>query len=215
MAESNALRSRDDLIVALSRDTASLAPERRGRFVRYLATTAALALLIAVATIFLTLGPRPQIADHVTPVAFKLAAMLALAGAALAGLLGAVLPARSSPSLAFIPALAIVALRIATDGSGQPLFGVHQYSAAHCVTVVVLTALVPLALILSVARRGAATSPRRAGAYAGALAGALAAAGYGLACRNDAGLFLLVWYPLAVALTAGIGCLLGRRALAW
>ena len=102
------------------------------------------------------------------------------------------------------------------DPSGLPIGGRTSVSVPICLGAIIVVSLPGLALILGVMHSlGAVTRPRLAGAVAGLLAGALGGMAYAFACRNDGGLFIAVWYGLAVASVAGAGALAGSRALAW
>ena len=69
--------------------------------------------------------------------------------------------------------------------------------------------------MLGAMRRGIPTRPAFAGAAAGLLAGALGGAAYAIVCKNDGALFVAVWYTTAIIVVAGLGALIGRKALAW
>jgi hypothetical protein len=72
-----------------------------------------------------------------------------------------------------------------------------------------------LAAALWALRGLAPTRPRAAGGAAGLLAGAVGAAGYSLACPEASPGFVAAWYTLGIALTGGLGALLGPRLLRW
>lgn len=72
-----------------------------------------------------------------------------------------------------------------------------------------------LGALLLALRRGAPTSPVRAGAVASLAAGAIGAALYALHCVDDSPLFVLAWYGLAIGIVTAAGAALGRRILAW
>jgi len=74
---------------------------------------------------------------------------------------------------------------------------------------ILAASLPPLVVLLCVMRAGAPTRPALAGAIAGMLSGALGAGAYALACKNDAGLFVALWYPLAILALAALGAALG------
>lgn len=93
--------------------------------------------------------------------------------------------------------------------------GGDTVSAAWCSADIGLLSLPALWLILAAMKRGAPTNPAKAGAVAGLLAGSLAAAAHALACRNDHGMSVLVWYGVAILLLSGLGSLIGRRILRW
>jgi hypothetical protein len=93
--------------------------------------------------------------------------------------------------------------------------GNSDISVHECILTILGVSLPPLAILLGVMRIGASTRPALAGAIAGSLSGALGATAYALACKNDAGLFVAIWYPLAILVIAALGAAIGRHALAW
>lgn len=93
--------------------------------------------------------------------------------------------------------------------------GGDNVSAAWCSADIGLLSLPALWLILAAMKKGAPTNPAEAGAVAGLLAGSLAAAAHALACRNDHGMSVLLWYGLAIIVLSGLGSLIGRRVLRW
>jgi hypothetical protein len=180
---------------------------------------AALASLgLSIATVLLLVGTRPDFATAVygAPFAYKVASMLAL------GLGGVLLASRAAlpgsgglTALALVPAVALLAFRAATDSSGLSFMGSSDISVLRCVMTILVVSLPPLVVLLGVMRAGAPTRPVLAGAITGMLSGALGAGAYALACKNDAGLFVALWYPLAILAMAALGGAIGRRALAW
>jgi hypothetical protein len=163
-------------------------------------------------------GVRPDfaIAVHRAPFAYKIVSMLALSLGGLVLAIRAALPGSGRLTLtAFLPAVLVLAFRAATDRSGLSIMGNSDISAPECVLTILGTSLPPLAILFGVLRIGAPTRPALAGAIAGSLSGALGAAAYALACKNDAGLFVAIWYPLAILVMAALGAAIGRRALAW
>jgi hypothetical protein len=72
-----------------------------------------------------------------------------------------------------------------------------------------------LAGLLFAMRRLAPTRLAAAGAAAGLLAGALGATIYELFCQETAAAFVATWYTLGIALTAGVGAIVGARMLRW
>lgn len=177
---------------------------------------AGLAFALALLVVVLWIGTRADLSAHLGATAFKAAGMLLLAGGGLWLAAGAAVPGRAAPTaLVLLPAVLLLLVRAATDTSGLSLFGNSEVSVAGCVSAVLVAATPGLLLLLSVLRGGAPEHPARAGALAGLVAGALGAAAYAIACRNDAGTFLLIWYPLAVAMMTVAGALVGRWALRW
>ena len=182
-------------------------------------TVAALASLgISVALVLTVVGIRPDFAAAVSraPFAYKIASMLTLGLGELVLASRAALPGSGRLTLtAFLPAVLVLGFHAATDHSGLSMLGNSDISAQECVLTILAVSLPPLAIVLGVMRIGAPTRPALAGAIAGSLAGALGATAYALACKNDAGLFLAIWYPLAILGMAALGALIGKRALAW
>lgn len=64
-------------------------------------------------------------------------------------------------------------------------------------------------------RKQAPVRLREAGAAIGLAGGSLSAAIYALACAEPSAGFVLVWYSLGIALTTGLGAVLGPRFLHW
>lgn len=208
----------DGLIHGLAHQagTNRLSSARAFKLTLIVATLASMGL--SVALVLLVLGTRPDFAAavHRAPFIYKVASMLAL------GLGGLFLASRAAlpgsgrlTALALVPAVALLAFRAATDRSGLPSMGITNISVPECVMTILVVSLLPLVVLLCVMRAGAPTRPALAGGIAGMLSGALGAAAYALACKNDAGLFVALWYPLAILTVAALGATIGRRALAW
>jgi hypothetical protein len=208
----------DGLIHGLARQagTSRLSSARAFKLVLIVAALASLS--ISVAMILLLVGTRPDFAAAVrgAPFAYKVASMLVL------GLGGLVLASRAAlpgsgrlTALALVPAVALLAFRAATDRSGLSFMGNSDISPYECVITILVASLPPLVVLLCVMRAGAPTRPTLAGAIVGMLSGAVGASAYALACKNDAGLFVALWYPLAILAMAALGAAIGRRALAW
>ena len=85
----------------------------------------------------------------------------------------------------------------------------------HCLALTPFLSIAPLVAALLAARHGATTRPALTGAVAGLAAAGVGATLYAMNCTDDSPLFVAVWYPLAVAIVAGLGALAGRRWLAW
>lgn len=145
------------------------------------------------------------------PFLFKAGGAIVLAAGAFLLAWRAILPASGPLSvLLLIPGLAPFLLFALLDPAG-----LDNLSSFWCSVDIGILSLPALALILAAMKRGAPTRPAMAGAVAGLLAGSLAAAAHALACRNDHGLSVLLWYGLAIALLSGLGSLIGRRVLRW
>jgi hypothetical protein len=187
-------------------------------FKAMLGIAALVSLGVSVALVLLWDGARPDFASamHRAPFAYKVASMLALGLGGLVLASRAALPgSRRLTVLAFVPAVLILAFRAVTDRSGLSFLGNSDISVHECVLTILGVSLPPLVLLLGVMRMGAVTRPAVAGAIVGALSGALGATAYALACKNDAGVFVALWYPLAILVMAGLGATIGRRTLAW
>ena len=82
-----------------------------------------------------------------------------------------------------------------------------------CLTAIPLMSLPLLAGALLALRHGATTRPAAAGAIAGLLSSGLAATLYASHCTDDSPLFVATWYPIAIALVAAVGALVGSKVL--
>jgi hypothetical protein len=111
--------------------------------------------------------------------------------------------------------LALGLVVLAATPPGQRLAAVLGHSWPTCPWSVLLLSLPALAATLALLRQRAPTRLHGAGAAAGLFAGALGAAGYALSCTEESAAFVAVWYTLGMALTTGLGALLGPRVLRW
>jgi hypothetical protein len=209
----------DQLIAALAVDGArpSVAQRRVG------AIAVGAALVLALLSFAVALGPRPDFAVAAGTVRFlfKFAVTIALAVPALGLTLALARPNRAVRgwirALWIAPALLVLAvaaeLAVApADGWTTRLVG---QNALVCLTIVPLLSAMPLAILLIALRHGAPDRAGRAGAAAGLGAAGIAAALYAANCNDDSPLFVAAWYPLAIALVAGTGAAIGRRFLRW
>jgi serine/threonine protein kinase len=83
----------------------------------------------------------------------------------------------------------------------------------NCLSWIPIIGIGPLALLLPVLRHGAPTRPAFAGAVTGLLAGGIAATFYAANCTDDSPLFVVTWYPLAIAMLAPMMVKKSRRAI--
>jgi hypothetical protein len=211
-------RSTETLIAQLAEQAGGRSGLRMEAFPKVLVLVVTLALALAIAVVLALAGVRPDIATAAlqAPFLFKVTstAALALAGAWL--VLRSAAPGRGLPRLApLLPGFLIMTFRAATDRSGLSYLGPHTYSVVSCMSIIIAASLPALAALILLLRHGAPTEPARAAAMAGGLAGALGAMAYALACENDAGTFVLLWYSAAIAIMAAVGALAGRMALRW
>ena len=191
----------------------------RPRTFKVVLSAATLAALgVSTALVLALVGTRPDFATavHRAPFAYKIASMLMLSLGGLVLARRAALPGSGQLTpMAFLPAMLVLAFRAASDHSGLSMMGNSDISVHECILTILGVSLPPLAILLVVMRIGAPTQPALAGAIAGSLSGALGAAAYALACKNDGGLFVAIWYPVAILVMAALGAVIGKRALAW
>jgi hypothetical protein len=207
----------NDLIAALAADTVAKRPTRNAFLIAM-----AIAIPLAGAAFFATLGPRPDFGDAVQTIRFlfKFVVGLALAASATGVLFRLSIPGSSLKSLRLLwlaPALlaAAVVLELAVvpaSGWERRLVGSNS---VYCLTFIPMIALGPLVAFVVYLRTAAPTHPALSGAVAGILASGLAATFYAAHCPDDSPLFVATWYTLAIALMAVIGALAGRSAVRW
>jgi hypothetical protein len=196
--------------------TSRVPDPRTFKLILIVATVASLCL--SVASVLLLVGARPDIAVAVcrAPFAYKVASMLALGVGGLLLANRAALPGSGRlTALALLPAAALLAFRAATDRSGLSFTGNSDMSVVECIMTILVVSLPPLGVLLGAIRAGAPTRPGLTGAISGMLSGAIGGGAYALACKSDAGLFVALWYPLAIMAVAAFGAAIGRRVLAW
>lgn len=99
--------------------------------------------------------------------------------------------------------------------AGTRMDAVLGESWSTCPWSVLALSLPALAGSLWAVRGLAPTRPRTAGFAAGLLAGSVGAFGYSLSCPEASPAFVAIWYTLGIALTGGVGALLGSRVLRW
>lgn len=184
---------------------------------------AGLAVTLAAAVFFATLGLRPDIATAAeTPrFLFKFVVTITLAVSAF-GLIRAL----SRPGAAWRKAIsylaaapALMAMAVLVELSRLPpntwsgeLIGTNSMI---CLTYIPLIGIGPLAAFLLALRHCAPTRPVLAGAVAGVLAGATAATFYAAQCMDDSPLFLATWYTIAIAGLALVGAAAADRFARW
>jgi hypothetical protein len=209
----------DDLIAQLS---SGLEPVKSGTVARILLTALVLGLAGSIAVMLVAIGLRHDIGVAMTSFGMwmKLAYTLAIA------LLGFWIVERAGRPgahmarpilLLAVPILTIAllaGLQMASPGAdmrGQ----VMGHSSRVCAFLVILTALPSLVAGFWALRRLAPTRLGLAGAGAGLLAGGMGAFVYCFHCQEAAAAFVAIWYTLGIALTTGIGGILGPRLLRW
>lgn len=210
----------DDLVSALARDAAPVAPARaRRRFLGLLALGAALALVLML----VLLKPRPDLAEAmrlpmfwlkvVWPGTVALAALLVVWRLGHPGARLGRGPAAALVPFAFVVLLGLVVLWRAAPGERLGL--VLGQTWFECPFLIALLAAPALGLSLAALRGLAPTRLPLAGAAAGLFAGAAGAFAYAFHCPELEAPFLAVWYVLGMLIPAAVGAALGRRLLHW
>ncbi len=210
----------DDLITLMS---ASSRPVDTGWLSRATWLGALAALVATAGLVLLTLGSRPDLdgAWMTLPVVAKALFGASIAAIALmlfqSSLRPGLKPARRLPVIA-LPLLIVAGWALATlvqapaEQWNALIFG-RNWRA--CLIAVPLYALLPLGLLLMLARRGAPVDGAFTGACAGLAAAGLATVAYSLHCPDDTAPFLATWYTLATAIVTVFGALVLPRFLRW
>jgi hypothetical protein len=213
-----AMRNTDDLIRSMAME-AGLGRAHAGMwFERRLGFAAVAALVIGAGLAILLFGIAPTLATAPPGALFwhKVVCALTLAAGGFLLVCSLARPDGSGrPVAALLPGATLLAFGGITDQSGFPVMGQSGQSVPICLGAIVLLSLPALALILGVLRTGAPTRPTMAGTVAGLMSGALGAAAYAVACKNDGGLFVAIWYSTAIVIVGALGAIVGRRVLLW
>lgn len=207
-----------NLIDVLSQD----APLRR-TLGRSLKTALIVGNAIAGLVFFSAIGFRHDImaAAETTRFLLKFLITVPLATAAVAAMLRAAQPGArfglTGWALAIAPVILISAVAVELIVLPEKLWltTLLGTNAKHCMTLIPLLALGPLACLLVALREGAPTNPGLAGAIAGLAASGIAATFYATNCIDDSPLFVVTWYPLATAVVVLMGYAGGRSLLRW
>lgn len=181
------------------------------------AITAALLIFIA-----LTTGIRSDVLAGRPDAMFLLRSgmLLLLGGGTAYAVLGMASPAVGKPHASWQIALAaailfpLAALIIALTGNFGDAFSAMQ-TVGDCLMYSAfggLATAVPMVLHL---RRGAPTSPARAGWLVGVASGGLGAFAYNIHCPFNSIVYIGLWYTLAVGICAVVGRLVVPRLIRW
>jgi hypothetical protein len=207
------------LIDALVADPPPRTASLRARFVAALTA----GVVISAALFFMAFGARSNFLASLSSPRFDLkfvdSLALALPSAALSWRL--LRPdARPGPlALAFLAPFLLLAGTVVAELTLVPkeFWAVRLIgsNAEHCLIVIPLLSIAPLAALLFVMREGAPANPRIVGALAGAAAAGIAATLYASNCPDDSPLFVASWYPLATAIVVAVGAVAGDRLLRW
>jgi hypothetical protein len=209
----------DELIAALAADASKPNVSLGGR----LALALGLGALISLALFLAMLGPRPDIADamHTMRFDFKFVDTIALLlpSALLCLRLSrpdasprALLGWLAAPMIVLMGALAVELIVTPSALWMTRLMGRNWW---HCLTLIPLMSLPPLAALIVALREGAPRFPGLTGALAGAASAGVAATIYAANCTDDSPIFVASWYPLATLAVVAVGASAGRRWLRW
>ena len=209
----------DDLIAALAADNDT----KETSLQRSFAVDVAFGFVASAVFFFVFLGLRKTFFASLDDPRFAFKFVFALTMAA-SGLVLALRLARPGAELGaarwavwLAPALLFAAcgLELATVPADQWFSRMIGHNAVHCLTLIPIMALAPLAGLFLALRHGAPTDPQRAGAAAAFAASGLSATLYAMNCPDDSPFFLAVWYMLATALVVALGWFAGGRLLRW
>ena len=210
----------DDLISLLAADTAPV-PSRAAS--RQIAIAMAVGISLAILTMLLTMGTRPDLAQAIRFPMFWIKVLFpaAVACAAFATLTRLARPGVSAGAgklVSVLPVLLLWLMAIAAYAGAPPLERVAMVwgQSWRTCTVSVLMISVPIFVAAFVAlRQLAPTQLRQAGAFAGVLSGGAGAAIYALHCPETALTFIAIWYVAGMAVAAGVGAVVAARLLRW
>lgn len=208
----------NDLITLLAQD----APVRVS-FNQALVHAAIAATLIAGVAFFGFIGLRSDIDTAVKSgrFLFKFVITIALAASAGAILLRIGKPAVSvrAWTLGLVLPVVLIAGAAIFELTAMPSSRWEARMVGHnarlCLTIIPSLSAAPLACFLYAMRQGAPQRPALAGAVAGLVAAGIAATFYAANCDDDSPLFVMFWYPIAIAAVAAVGALVGRKVLRW
>jgi hypothetical protein len=179
--------------------------------------------VVSVCLFLVMLGPRSNFVTSLTSMRFDLKFVDSLAFALPSALMawrllrpdarpGALAALFLAPFLLLGGAVIAELMMVPSSLWGAKLVGSNSI---HCLTVIPLLSIAPLAALLLVMREGAPQNPRIAGALAGAAAAGIAATLYASNCPDDSPLFVASWYPMATLIVVAAGALAGDRLLRW
>jgi hypothetical protein len=184
---------------------------------------AGLAIALAAAVFYATLGPRPDIAAaaETTRFVFKFVVMITLAASAFSVARPLSRPGetwrKALPLLTAAPALLAIAViselvLLPPNTWSAKMVGTNSMT---CLAYIPLIGIGPLTIFLMALRHGAPTSPAIAGAVAGLLAGGIAGTFYAAHCTDDSPLFVATWYTIAIVALASVGAVGAYRLARW
>lgn len=209
----------DDLIALLASDMLPAQKPVRQLLLRYLLVGGAVCGVLLVTVLGLN-SNMDEMALH-PAFAIKMLWLAALMVCSLYGLFRLARPGMSAGHSAVGIGLALLAMLslglvqlLQTDSAARNAqwMGV---SWEECAINIAALSLPVLAALLWALRQLAPTRPALTGAVAGMLAGSLAASIYSLHCPETSFTFFAIWYVAGMALSTGLGTVLGARWLRW
>lgn len=209
----------NDLIALLASDT--LQPQKPVR--QHLLRQLLLGAMVCGVLLWALFGLNPQMDQMAVHPAFitKMLWLTALMGFSLYGLFRLARPGMTAGhsmwgiGLALLIMLSLGLVQLLQTESGARSAQWMGGSWQVCSTSIAALSLPVLAALLWALRQLAPTRAALTGAVAGMLAGSLAASIYSLHCTETSFTFYAIWYAGGMALSAGLGALLGWRWLRW
>jgi hypothetical protein len=208
-----------DLIAALSAD----GPARSTSIGRRLALALGAGALVSAAVFMTALGPRHDFAAAMHTMRFDMKFVDTLALLLPCALLclrlsrpdagpGSMAAWLAAPLVLLVGAVAVELMMVPSQLWATRMIG-HNWM--HCLMLIPLLSIAPLAALILALREGAPRHPALTGALAGAAAAGVAATIYATNCTDDSPLFVASWYPLATLIVVAAGALAGRQFLRW
>jgi hypothetical protein len=206
----------DELIAALAADSHSPVPLNRAVLFGFFGGTIVSAILLQ-----LSIGVRPDIVAAFGTWRFllKMALLVTTIGLVSRSCMSAGRPIRVEvwPLVAGLAALLAAAVVTELSVSPREEWGARWLgtNAMLCLISIPILSAVPLALLLTLMRSAAPSSPTQAGAIIGGLAAAIGSSIYATHCFDDSPLFIATWYLCGALPVVVLGAVLGRRLLRW
>jgi len=209
-----------DLIRSLAGE---LTPVPPGKTRNDLLLGLSLGTLVSFAGMVAVYGVQPDLVSiaHGGPLAMKACYTLSLAAIAGSTLMPMLRPGNLVPdrgTLFALPVLllaGLVVLQTATTSDADPVSLWLGSSWQRCpLRIAILSAPIFAGACWAI-RREAPLRLGPTGALAGLVSGGIAATMDAFACKETGAGFVLVWYTLGIAISAGVGAIIGPRVLRW
>ena len=208
----------DDLIAMLS---TNVEPVDHRQTVRNIGMAVVAGAAVAVATVFLVLGPRAGLTsvEAFVPALLKVTVTVIILVPASIYLIRLARPGgerRSSAGLTAFPFIAVMlvaALSLTFAPSHHWHWTILGGEWLECLISIPLIAVVPFAVIVWAVRQMAPTALARTDALVGLVAGCLSAIGYAVHCADDSVPFFALWYGGTIALCTVAGWKLASKPL--